>query len=423
MIERNGANGTELPLAGVKVLDLTRLLPGGFCTLLLADLGAEVLKVEDTGPGDYLRWTPPLYDNGPQGASSAAFIGLNRNKSSLKVDLRKEEGKEVFLKLVERFDVLIDSFRPGTLERLGLPYDLLREHNKGLIWCTISGFGQEGPLRDRAGHDINYLATCGLLALSGEQDGPPALSAGQIADLGGGALLACVAILAALRERDGGNGKAGSGEGQRIDISMTDGALSWLTMVAASYLCDRKPRRRGGLELGGGLICYRVYRCADGYVALGALEPKFWQSFCEAVGKGHLVSHQFDRPGSPAHRELEELFATRTREEWARLGEERDCCLFPVLELEEALESDHVQERNLVIEQEQPGLERPVQVLGPPFKLSRTPPNPHRRPAPGPGEQTEEVLAWLGYSSDQIAALQAAGVVVGASPTGAKAGS
>jgi len=399
------------PLSGVKVLDLTRLLPGGFCTLLLADLGAEVLKVEDTGPGDYLRYTPPLYDGAPQGASSAAFIALNRNKRSLKVDLRDQRGKEVFLRLLERYDVLIDSFRPGTLERLGFPYELLKERNRGLIWCSISGYGQDGPNRDRAGHDINYLATCGLLALSGERDGPPALSAGQIADLGGGALLACVAILAALRERDGGGGLAGSGEGQRIDISMTDGALSWLTMVAASYLCDRKPRRRGGLELGGGLICYRVYRCADGYVAFGALEPKFWQAFCEAVGKPELLSHQFDPPGSPAHRELEELFLTRTREEWERLGVERDCCLTAVRELEEALAGDQVRSRNLVIEQRQPGLERQVEVLGPPFKLSRTPANPHRLPAPGPGEHSEEVLAELGYAPAEIEELKAAGAV------------
>ena len=225
-------------LEGLRVLDLSRLLPGGFCSLLLADLGAEVLKVEDTGMGDYVRWSIPRYEGVAESASSAMFLALNRNKRSIRVDLKQPEGRDVLLRLARSHDVLLESFRPGVLDRLGVGYERLREANPGLVYCAISGYGQDGPNRDRSGHDINYLGLVGLLALSGDGGGPPVQSAGQIADIGGGALMAAVGILAALRERER------SGEGQLVDISMADVALSWLALGAARHFAqDARPLR------------------------------------------------------------------------------------------------------------------------------------------------------------------------------------
>jgi crotonobetainyl-CoA:carnitine CoA-transferase CaiB-like acyl-CoA transferase len=394
-------------LDGVRVLDLSRLLPGGFCSLLLADFGAEVLKLEDTGMGDYVRWSPPFHEGAEDSAASALFLALNRGKRSIRVNLREDAGRDVLLRLVREHDVLLESFRPGVLDRLGVGYERLREENPGLVYCAISGYGQDGPLRDRVGHDTNYLALTGLLGLSGEPEGPPAQAAGQIADLGGGALMAAFGILAALRERER------SGLGQLVDISMADGALSWLAMTAASRLAGGPKPERGGTELAGGLACYRPYACRDGgHVALGALEPKFWQELCHGLDREDLLEAQFARPGSDGHAELERVFLGRTREEWTAFAAEHPCCLEPVLDLDEALDSELVRARGMVVELDQPGADAPVRQLGSPVKMSRTPARP---PAPGPalGEHTSEVLAAAGYSEEEIAALEESGAVAG----------
>ena len=394
-------------LDGVRVLDLSRLLPGGFCSLLLADFGADVLKLEDTGMGDYVRWAPPFHEGAEDSAASALFLALNRGKRSIRVNLREDAGRDVLLRLVREHDVLLESFRPGVLDRLGVGYERLREENPGLVYCAISGYGQDGPLRDRVGHDTNYLALTGLLGLSGEPEGPPAQAAGQIADLGGGALMAAFGILAALRERER------SGLGQLVDISMADGALSWLAMTAASRLAGGPKPERGGTELAGGLACYRPYACRDGgHVALGALEPKFWQELCHGLDREDLLEAQFAPPGSEAHAELERVFLGRTREEWTAFAAEHPCCLEPVLDLDEALESELVRARGMVVELDQPGAHTPVRQLGSPVKMSRT---PARAPAPGPalGEHTSEVLAAAGYSEEEIAALEESGAVAG----------
>jgi len=397
------------PLAGLKVLDLSRLLPGPFCSLLLGDLGADVLKVEDTGMGDYVRWSPPYVEGVEDSARSALFLALNRNKRSIRVDLKSEQGREVLLRLARDADVLLESFRPGVLDRLGVGYDRLKQENPGLVYCAITGYGQDGPYRDRAGHDMNYLGLNGVLALTGEADGPPVQAAAQIADVGGGALMAAVGILAALRERDR------SGEGQLVDVSMTDGALSWLAMLAAQYLNDPSgtPLRRGRIPLSGSLVCYRPYACADGWVTLGALEPKFWQAWCRGVGREDLVEQQFAGPGSEAHAEVERIFAARTRAEWEAFAAEHDCCLEPLLELEEALDSELVSAREMVVSLDQPGAAEPVRLLGLPVKLSRTPGDPTRAPGPALGGDTDAVLAALGYSDEEVAAMKASGAVAG----------
>src|SRR3989440_1185502 len=335
------------PLEGIRILDLSRLLPGGFCTLLLADLGADVLKVEDTGMGDYVRWAPPYHEGAEDSAKSAVFLALNRNKRSIRVNLKEESGKEVLRRLAREHDVLLESFRPGVLDGLGVGYEELRKENPGLVYCAITGYGQDGPYRDRSGHDMNYLGLIGLLGLTGERDGPPIQSGGQIADIGGGALMAAFGILAALKERDR------SGEGQLVDVSMADGSLSWLAMVAGRYFFDGVPAHRGDPELAGALVCYRPYQCADGWVTLGALEPKFWAAWCRGVGREDLVEKQFERPGTATHEAVQAIFMERTREQWRAFASEHDCCLEPVLDLDEALESDLVRAREMVVELDQ----------------------------------------------------------------------
>ncbi len=398
----------SLPLEGIRVLDLSRLLPGGFCSLLLADFGADVVKVEDTGVGDYIRWSPPHYEGAHESAGSALFLALNRNKRSIRLDLKNEQGREALLRLVRSHDVVLESFRPGVLERLGVGYERMREENPGLVFCAISGYGQDGSRRGASGHDMNYLGLIGLLGLTGERGGEPVQAAGQIADLGGGALMAAFGIMAALHERER------SGEGQLVDVSMSDGALSWLAMVAATHFADGTVPRRGDLPLAGALICYRPYECADGWVSLGALEPKFWQAFCRGVDREDLIASQFDRPGSQAHTEVCDIFKSRTRADWEAFASSNDCCLEPVLELDEALSSELVAEREMVVEIEQPGVERPVRQLGIPVKLSRTPGEHARLPGPALGEHTEELLLAAGYSEAEVAALLQSGAAAGA---------
>jgi alpha-methylacyl-CoA racemase len=409
----DGRAAVSLPLEGVGVLDLSRLLPGGFCSLLLADLGAEVLKVEDTGMGDYIRWSPPYVEGAEDSAKSALFLALNRNKRSIRIDLKSERGREVLLRLVAEHDVVLESFRPGVLDRLGVGYERMREVNPGIVYCAISGYGQTGPKRDAAGHDMNYLGLVGVLGLTGERDGPPVQAAGQIADLGGGALMGAFGILAALRERDGSPARPGSGAGQVVDVSMADGALSWLAMVAGAYFADGNVPHRGGLPLAGSLVCYRPYECADGWVTLGALEPKFWQAWCRGVGREDLIERQFEGPGSEAHAQVAAIFKERTRAQWQEFAGEHDCCLEPVLDLDEALHSELVRARAMVVELDQPGVAGGVRQLGIPVKLGRTPGDHARLPGPALGEHTERVLAAAGYSAEEIAALLEAGAVAG----------
>jgi crotonobetainyl-CoA:carnitine CoA-transferase CaiB-like acyl-CoA transferase len=291
------------------------------------------------------------------------------------------------------------------LDKLGVGFDVLSQANPALVYCPITGYGQDGPNRDRAGHDMNYLGLNGILGLTGEAGGPPIQSGAQIADLGGGGLMAAVGILAALQEA------RRSGQGQMVDISMTDGSLSWLAMEAARYFGSGEVPERGDIMLSGGIVCYRPYEAADGWVTCGALEPKFWQRFCRAVDREDLIEKQFEKPGSDAHREVAEVFRGRSREEWKAFNDEHDAMIEPILDLDEALESELVREREMVVSYEQPEMGE-IQQLGFPIKLSRTPAGIHR-PAPALGEHTAEILGDSGYSAEEIQALEESGAAKG----------
>jgi len=294
------------PLSGVKILDLSRLLPGPFCTMLLADMGADVVKVEDPVGGDYLRWAPPLL-----GGLSASFHALNRNKKSITLNLKHPRGASVLLELVKKFDVVLEQFRPGVMDRLGVGYEAARKANRRVIYCALSGYGASGPYKDRAGHDLNYMGIAGAASLTGPKGGPPVIPAVQVGDIGGGALMAAIGILSALRHRDR------TGEGQFVDVAMTDGILSWLTHSAAVYFAEggKEEPRCSETRLNGLDLCYHIYETKDGrHVTMGALEPKFWEAFCREVGKEHLICEQYTE--GPAQekplQDLVELFRSKS---------------------------------------------------------------------------------------------------------------
>ena len=387
-------------LRGLKVLDLTRLLPGGFATMLFADLGADVLKIEEPGKGDYIRWMDPF-----KGGMSSGHIALNRGKRSMTLNLKHERGVEVLLKLAGDADVLLESFRPGVMDRLGVGYERLAQENPRLVYCAITGYGQDGPYKDRAGHDINYLGYAGVLGIIGPRDGDPAVAGVQIADVGGGALMAAVGILAALHDRDR------TGRGRFVDISMLDGAVSWLAMHAAGFFIDGVAPRRGQMRLSGQLACYRVYRCGDGkHVTVGALEPQFWAALCKALDVPELIERQMAPPEEQVTiaERIQEILMQRTRDEWVKELADLDACFGPVNDFAEAFTDPQVVARRLRVDV--PTSEGPTGAVGNPIRtVGEEPPTPG--PAPGFGEHTDEVLSAAGYSQDEIGALRAAGAI------------
>lgn len=381
------------PLEGLRVLDLTRLLPGGFATLLMADLGADVLKIEEPGKGDYVRWMPPAKDG-----ISAGHAALNRNKRSMTLNLKTPEGRDVLARLVEDADVLIESFRPGVMDRLGAGYEALSERNPKLVYCAISGYGQDGPYKDKAGHDINYLGYAGVLDIIGPPGGDPVIPGVQIGDLGGGALMAFGGMLAALYQRER------TGRGAFVDISMTDGAMAWLCFHAQAYFFDETLPQRGAMRLSGGLACYHIYRCADGkHLTVGALEPQFWAALCTALSVPELIPQHLSDDQASLIARLEEIFASKPRDEWVAALGSLDACVGPVNDLAEAFADPQIAARAMVAG------EGPDRVVGNPIRFAGD--QTSYGPAPGFGEHTDDVLNAAGYSPDQIAALRERGIV------------
>jgi crotonobetainyl-CoA:carnitine CoA-transferase CaiB-like acyl-CoA transferase len=382
-----------MPLTGIRVLDLTRLLPGPFCTMLLADMGADVIKIEDPDGGDYMRWSPPLLDG-----QSVVFNAVNRNKRSVTLNLKSEPGCELLLRLVEGADVLVEGNRPGVMKRLGLGWEVLHARNPKLVMCSISGYGQDGPFAARAGHDLNYMATAGGLGLNGEKSRPPVPLSVQVADIGGGGLQPAVAILGALVAVQRG------AEGRWLDVSMTDGAVSWLSLVFAAQGAGEKVAR-GDQRLAARYACYRVYACkGGGFYSVGALEPKFWSALCTAVDRPDLVEVQFAEgaDGEAVHRAMEAVFASRTRSEWEVALAGLDVCCEPVLELDEVAAHPQIAARGLIANRKTGVEVRPAVQLRDDWR---------RRDPPGLGEHNAEILAEVGIDARRLDELNAQGVI------------
>lgn len=398
------------PLSGVRVLDLSLQLPGPFCTLMMADHGADVIKVDEPAP----RVRNPFAGEEPGMSPTDRY--LNRGKRSLTLNLKTEEGRAVFRALAARADVVVEGFRPGVVKRLGVDYETLSAIHPGLVYCSISGYGQSGPMREVAGHDINYISWAGILGLCGGRNGDPAIPPVQIGDLFGGAMMALSGILMALLSR------RATGKGCWIDISMTDGAAAMLSIHSAARLAGMPSPERGDMTLTGRIPCYGVYRCADGnHVSLGALEPWFWERLVAALGREDLreLQYAFGEEGARAREELGVIFAARSRDEWTRFFEGKDVCLSPVLDLPEALAHPHLRAREMVVEVEsplggsdlQPGL--PLKFRSGDAAGDAGEPAASPRRAPRLGEHDEEILREIGCDAERIARLRESGVIRG----------
>jgi alpha-methylacyl-CoA racemase len=385
------------PLSGIRVLDLTRLLPGPMATLHLADMGADVIKIEDTEAGDYsrsmgrVRGVPSMSD---------FFRLVNRNKRAMRLDLKQPQGREVLLRLAKSADVLVEGFRPGVMAKLGVGYEALAVVNPRLVYCSITGYGQNGPYAGRAGHDINYIGYAGI----GDQIGTaeaPVVPNFQIADLLGGALTPVMGILIALIDAKS------SGRGRHVDVAMTDAVFAHAIFPLLGFLESGKTPGRGSSMLDGGLPCYNVYRTRDGrYMAVGALERKFWETLCDILGCPELKGKQivYGEEARPVKEWLAAAFASRTQHEWSEVFARADCCVSPILTVEEALSNEQLRARGMVIVKE--GLPQ----LAPPVKFSEFE-FAIVRAAPGSGQHTDEVLREAGYRDAEITVLRGDGVI------------
>ena len=390
------------PLTGIRILDLTQLYPGPLATMMLADMGADVVRLDHPSRRDILHHLPPFI-----GKESAAYLSLNRSKRSLALDTGKKEGQQVFFDLVRTADVVVEQFRPGVLDKIGIGYDQAVPFNPQIIYVSITGFGQDGPYRNKAGHDINYMALAGLLAQV-KKGGEMVLPGFQTADVVGGGYMSVIACMAALWCREK------TGKGQKIDVSMTDGILPILTLQLAQYWGSQ-----GNTEiinpLDGSFPFYGVYECADGKsVSLGALEQKFWAGFCQMANKPEWLPLQF--PVGEERRKVREevaaLFKTKSRDEWLKLAEVHDICLSSIHEMKDLEVDPQLQARQMIIETEhESGLK--LKGVGIPIKFSESKPG-KPEPAPAVGQDSIEILHEIGYSDEGIKELLGKGIVFAA---------
>lgn len=386
-------------LSGIRALDLSLQLPGPYCTMMMADYGADVVKIDEPNP----RVRNPFAAEEPGMGPVDRY--LNRGKRSVTINLKEEEGKSIFLRLAATADVVVEGFRPGVVRRLGIDYDAVASVNPKIVYCSISGYGQDGPMRDVPGHDVNYLSYAGALGLCGRKDDAPTLLPVQVGDVFGGSMMALSGILMALL------GRERTGKGRRVDVSMTDGAMASLALPAASYLGGGLPQERGSLPLTGMLPCYEVYRCADGgFLSIGALEAWFWKALTSELGREDLAELQYatGADGERVKEALQKEFLTLPRDEWVKRLAGIDACVSPVLDLPEALRHPNAASRRMVLDVESPlgGADRQ---LGMPIKIDGVPEAPRR--APRIGEHDDEILSGLGYTEERISDLRAKGVI------------
>lgn len=389
------------PLSGIRVLDLTRLLPGPVCTLHLADLGADVIKIEDTGAGDYARAL-----GAEPGKTAPVFAAINRNKRALRLDLKKSEGVEIFLRLAQDADVVVESFRPGVVDRLGVGYADCSKVNPRIVYCAISGYGQTGPYRHLAGHDVNYCSYAGFTDQVGIAGGDPAIPNLQVADILGGAVVPAMGILAALLDAQR------SGKGRYVDVAMTEGVLAHNLQALAAVASTGKVHPRGADFLSGREPCYAVYRTADGrHMAVGALERKFWEHVCDVLQRPDLKACHWEIRTEPGGREAQwgkeqtsAIFASRPQAYWVEKFAGEDCCVSPVLTLEESFQDPQIIARGMVMR------DGATLQFAPPLKMSEYE-FAVERPSPEAGQHTDEILRAAGYASADISRLRAAGVI------------
>lgn len=400
-----------LALEGIKILDFCRNAPGMFCTMILGDLGADVLMVERPVTGDRAEYDREVagITNPEESRRRAAYNALQRNKQSIALNLKEVEAREIFYRLAESADVVVEGFRPGVVERLGVGYQRMREVNPRIVYCSISGYGQDGPYANMVGHDLNYISLAGVLGLIGHsEDDKPAIPLNLLADYAGGGLCAAVGILAALLARQT------TGRGQFLDIAMTEGVLYMLAGLVSDSLERGVVPRRGATRLNGGAPYYNVYETKDGkYFTIAAIEPWFWRNLCDALGRPDLASSQSAQ--GQERREisewLEKTFLTKTRDEWFEVLKDRDISVGKVHSLEEALADPQVTHRGMVVEVEAPFIpEGAVKQVGIPIRLSETP-GQVRYAGSVTGQHTGEVLANLGYEPGRIEDFLRRGVV------------
>ena len=395
-------------LDGIRVLDLTRLAPGPFCTMILADLGAEVIRIEEPGPPTGRR-AQQAGSAGVQmpGRSFAGspYNALNRNKKSLGLNLKSGPGREVYARLAQRADVVVEEFRPGVAKRLGIDYETLAARNPRLIYCAITGYGQSGPYRDVVGHDLNYISTAGALSIMGPPGGKPAIPHNLLADYAGGGMHAAIGILAALMARHR------TGQGQYVDVAMLDGTIALLAQTFSSFFATGKLPARGATRLDGGAPNYDRYETADGkYITVAALEPWFFANLCRALGREDLIEHEFDPQWSEEiRRVMTEAFKSKRRDEWFEILKQSDICVGRMLTLDEVADDPQVKARAMIVELESPGGEK-VKQVGVSLKLSATP-GSIRSLAPSLGEHTGEILESLGYTRETIERWQSHGAI------------
>ncbi len=396
------------PLDGIKVLDLTKLAPGPFCTMFLADLGAEVIKIEEPGPptGRRADQAGAAGTQGPISSfSSSPYNALGRNKRSIGINLKSGAGKKIYFRLAERADVIVEEYRPGVAKRLGIDYEQLSARNPRLIYCAITGFGQNGPYRDLVGHDINYIATAGVLSMLGRPGQPPTIPHNLVADYAGGGMHGAIGVLAALVAR------SQTGRGQYVDISMMDGSLAILAQAFSAFFAGGKLPQRGETIFDGGIPNYNVYLTKDGkYITIAAIEPWFFANLCRALGREDFIAHEFDSSKrAEIARVFTETFKTKTRDEWFAILTRNDICAGRMLTFDEVPSDPQVLAREMIVEVEGPGGQK-IKQVGVSLKFSDTP-GSIRSLAPQLGQHTDEILGALGYAKDEIDRWREAGAI------------